>query len=206
MLIEDVIRGLLEDEDFIAAFVAHRAPRPSLAAQEVDELRAWREHGKLFRFVAGRFFQDGNCYIFQRDDAALPPSPPPASGDTPRTEYDICNYPARPCRPTEEKEKVCAYVQDLERELAGANDQREVSRKMIDGLCELRDELKAQLKAAQDEVWCVSNKTSSLLFKSKEMAHAYIAQFGASIGGGMSITNMPVLRFPSASTDDRGAG
>ena len=51
--------------------------------------------------------------------------------------------------------------------------------------------------APLNEVWLVANKTSSLLFESAEMARAYVSQCGASVGGGMSITPMPVFRAPS---------
>lgn len=56
-----------------------------------------------------------------------------------------------------------------------------------------------------NEVWCVANRTSSVLFESQEMARAYVAQFGAATSGGLSITNMQVFRAP-ASAKQRGFG
>ena len=47
--------------------------------------------------------------------------------------------------------------------------------------------------AAPNEVWMVSSKTITILFKSHDTALAYVAQFGASASGGMSITNVPVF-------------
>ena len=40
----------------------------ALAAAE-QELKAWRQHGKEFGFIAGRFFPDGDTYIIQVDAA-----------------------------------------------------------------------------------------------------------------------------------------
>lgn len=45
---------------------------------------------------------------------------------------------------------------------------------------------------AATSVWEVYNKTSSFLFESEELAQKYIGQFGASVGGGMSIVERPV--------------
>ena len=47
--------------------------------------------------------------------------------------------------------------------------------------------------AAPNEVWMVSSKTVTILFKSHDTALAYVAQFGASASGGMSITKVPVF-------------
>lgn len=43
-------------------------------------------------------------------------------------------------------------------------------------------------------VWAVENKTSFILFASEEDAQHYVAQQGASVGGGMAIAKLPVCR------------
>lgn len=49
-------------------------------------------------------------------------------------------------------------------------------------------------REASNVVFAVQNKTSSILFATKEDAQAYVGSFGASTAGGMSITQMPVCR------------
>lgn len=47
----------------------------------------------------------------------------------------------------------------------------------------------------QRTVWLVASKTTSLLFAKKEDAEAYRAGFGAATGGGMTITECPVVSW-----------
>lgn len=47
---------------------------------------------------------------------------------------------------------------------------------------------------AATSVWEVSTRTFAALFESEELAQKYIGQFGASVGGGMSISERPIHR------------
>lgn len=48
-----------------------------------------------------------------------------------------------------------------------------------------------------EEVWLVGNDVSLAVFDSEESAKAYVSSFAASVSGGLSITNTPLIRLPS---------
>ena len=52
---------------------------------------------------------------------------------------------------------------------------------------------KAVCVSAAPQVWEVSNRTSSVLFATQELAKQYVASFGAATGGGMFVTNREVI-------------
>ena len=51
--------------------------------------------------------------------------------------------------------------------------------------------------APMSQVFMVTNRTSCVAFATAEQAHQYIASFSGSIGGGMSITSVPVISEPA---------
>ena len=51
--------------------------------------------------------------------------------------------------------------------------------------------------APMSQVFMVTNRTSCVVFATAEQAHQYIASFSGSIGGGMSITSVPVISEPA---------
>lgn len=60
-------------------------------------------------------------------------------------------------------------------------------------------ELAGYLRAPRSEsapsvVWAVEGKTSFVLFESEELAQKYVASFSASIGGGLGIARLAVVR------------
>ena len=92
----------------------------------------------------------------------------------------IYSAPSVAATPSDLVKRIRAYsyvdaeaVEKLERELAAERDQREVSRKMIEGLCDLRDELKAQLAAATEQT---AKFAASLTDESNRRRRAEAAQ------------------------------
>jgi hypothetical protein len=66
----------------------------------------------------------------------------------------------------------------------------------------LGHDLFAASETGAGSVWCVENRTSRLLFASKELALAYLSSFPASVGGGLAISEIPVTggTTPSSAT------
>ena len=77
---------------------------------------------------------------------------------------------------------------DIRKALEESNLPIEVATAIAD-VCEQRAEV-----ATPNEVWAVQNRTTCLLFESAEMARAYVAQFGVSIG--LTVQSIPVFRAP----------
>ena len=100
--------------------------------------------------------------------------------------------------PENKRDDFNATIDDLLDRLATAHEANTaLNRAMENGPTHLAE------AATPNEVWCVANKTSSVLFESQELARAYVAQFGASTGGGFSITNLQVFRSPSGPASDK---